>query len=88
LLSSSSIDEDVGNDTAFVAEATDPPPVTVDEATESGGGPDAGLVCVVADEFVAAWVASGIVLRPCRQSNTQMFRVSDHRAVKCWHLKR
>lgn len=50
----------------------------------------AGLAwCVVADDvFVAVWLASGIVLRPCRQSNTQMLWVSNHRVVKRGHLKR
>lgn len=50
----------------------------------------AGLAwCVVADDvLVAVWLASGIVLRPCRQSNTQMLWVSNHRVVKRGHLKR
>jgi hypothetical protein len=56
-------------------------------AAVGSGGPVAGLACVVLVVLVAAWVASGIVLRPCRQSNTQMLGVSNHRAVDRGHLQ-
>lgn len=83
--SRSSRDEGDEDNNNAASAAVGPPPVEL--VFVSGGGPAAGLGCVVVDDLLAAWLASGIVLRPCRQSNTQMLGVSNHRRVKRGHLK-